>query len=73
MLCLCVCVSRQGVPACPPDERGHRNLGEAASKRHSYREQLRNLQSQRTQPHAQLRVRHAHTHTPKCAGGTLGI
>lgn len=60
--CLSV-LRRQGISACSPDERRYRDMGEAAKKRHSHRQQLRNLQSQRTQPYAELRVRHS-THLP---------
>lgn len=52
---------RQGLSARPSDERGHRHLGEAAQERHSHRQQLWDLQPPRTQPDAQLRVRHVHS------------
>lgn len=60
-VCVCSCVSRQGVPSCSSDERGHRHVGEAASKRYSHRQQFRNLQSQCTQLDARLRVRNAYS------------
>lgn len=76
MLCLinfwlwldvCVCAFfRQGVPPGSSDERGYRNVGEAASKRHPHRQQLRNLQSQRTKPHTQLWVRRIEICTRRC-------
>lgn len=49
--------SRKGLPAGPSDERGHRDVGEVAPERHPHCEQLGDLQSHRTQPVAQLRVR----------------
>ena len=73
---LCVCVSRQSIPASSSDERGYRDVGQAASKCHSHCQQLRNLQSQCTQPNTQLWVRHAHSHcsqTDEHAGETLSV
>lgn len=66
MLCLINFWLRQGVPPGSSDECGYRNVGEAASKRHPHRQQLRNLQSQRTKPHTQLWVRRIEICTRRC-------
>lgn len=59
--CCVLLTPRQGISARPSDERGHRDLGEAAPERHSHRQQLGDVQPQRTQHDAQLRVRLAHS------------